>query len=48
MNATTFMIFWGLVIAIGVGALMSMEVWPLVLVAVGVVVVRERRDGDRC
>ncbi len=48
MNATTFMIFWGLVIAIGVGALLNMDVWPIVLISLGVVVVGERRYRDRC
>ncbi len=48
MSTKAFMFFWGLVIAIGVGALLNMDVWPLVLISLGVVVVGERRHRDRC
>ena len=42
------MIFWGLLlIAIGVGALLDLELWPLVLIVVGVALLLPALTGRR-
>ena len=42
------MAFWGLLfIAIGVGALLDIRIWPLVLVVVGIAMLRPVLSGGR-